>query len=518
MVEGQLGDVLPLLRRLPHCPDPLALFAAATDGGRRPDTLLLESADMSTLQGERSILVLRSALRIEARGRTVTIQALTANGDSLLPWLQSRLDFGKTSLEGRTLICCLPVPTHTASEKQRQHAITSLDVLRKLIFGLKLTNQPTALALAIYGVFSYDLLEAVEKLPAARVDLADYPDYVFWLPESMAIINHKERFTTLLAHVYGGEKERTSYADAMIAIEQLTRDCERPHVPSSGANAGGSVDTDQSDEDYMAVVEQCRRHIVAGDVFQIVPSRTFSAPCADPLASYARLRQVNPSPYMFYVRRSEDVLFGSSPETCLKVSGQPLRLEITPLAGTRPRGFDAAGFIDQDLDSRLEAELKLDQKELAEHMMLVDLARNDVARVSEPGTRRVDELLTVDRFSHVMHLVSRVSGVLRPELDALHAYAASMNMGTLVGAPKVRAAELLRQLEPTRRGTYGGAVGYLSADGQMDTAIVIRSAQVRDGVAYVRAGAGVVYDSDPLLEAEETRRKAQGVLKALTTA
>jgi anthranilate synthase component 1 len=218
---------------------------------------------------------------------------------------------------------------------------------------------------------------------------------------------------------------------------------------------------------------------------------------------------------MFYVKRQEDVLFGSSPETCLKVSGQPRRVEITPLAGTRPRGFDASGFIDPDLDSRLEAELKLDQKELAEHMMLVDLARNDVARVSRPGTRRVDRLLTVDRFSHVMHLVSYVSGELRGDLDALHAYAASMNMGTLVGAPKVRAAELLRELEPTKRGPYGGAVGYLSCDGAMDTAITIRSALVRDNVAYVRAGAGVVYDSDPQLEADETRRKAQAVLKAL---
>jgi anthranilate synthase component 1 len=216
---------------------------------------------------------------------------------------------------------------------------------------------------------------------------------------------------------------------------------------------------------------------------------------------------------MFYVCRPEDTLFGASPETAVKVVGR--RVEIRPLAGTRPRGLDADGAVDPDLDSRFEAELRMDEKELAEHMMLVDLARNDVARVSQSGTRRVDRLLAVDRYSHVMHLVSYVSGCLRDDLDALHAYAASMNMGTLVGAPKIRAAELLRELEATRRGPYGGAVGYLSCDGEMDTAIVIRSALARGGTAFVRAGAGVVYDSDPRAEAMETRRKARAVLKAL---
>jgi anthranilate synthase component 1 len=190
-------------------------------------------------------------------------------------------------------------------------------------------------------------------------------------------------------------------------------------------------------------------------------------------------------------------------------------VEIRPIAGTARRGRTPEGAPDLDLDGRLEAELRLSEKEVAEHMMLIDLARNDVARVSKPGTRHVPRLLTVDRYSHVMHLVSYVKGELQDGLDALHAYAASMNMGTLVGAPKLEAARILRQRETTRRGPYGGAVGYVTSEGDMDTAIVIRSALVKDGVAYVRAGAGVVYDSDPAAEAEETRRKAQAVLKAL---
>jgi anthranilate synthase component 1 len=188
---------------------------------------------------------------------------------------------------------------------------------------------------------------------------------------------------------------------------------------------------------------------------------------------------------------------------------------VRPIAGTAARGRTREGEVDHDLDARREAALRLDTKEVAEHMMLVDLARNDVARVSRPGTRRVSRLLAVERFTHVMHLVSAVEGELADGLDALHAYAATMNMGTLVGAPKVRAAQLLREYEASRRGVYGGAVGYLTNGGEMDTAIVIRAALVRDGIAHIRAGAGIVHDSTPAGEAQETRRKAEAVLRAI---
>jgi anthranilate synthase component 1 len=218
---------------------------------------------------------------------------------------------------------------------------------------------------------------------------------------------------------------------------------------------------------------------------------------------------------MFLVRSPGWTLLGASPETAVKVTGRPARVTLRPIAGTAPRGRTPDGRLDQELDARIQAALLTDAKELAEHMMLVDLARNDVARVSRAGTRRVSRLLTVDHYQHVMHIVSEVEGELAPGLDALHAYTASMNMGTLVGAPKIRAAELLREHEPTRRGPYGGAVGYVTHAGEMDTAIVIRSALVQDNVAHVRAGAGIVLDSDPVREAEETRRKAASVLAAV---
>ena len=238
-------------------------------------------------------------------------------------------------------------------------------------------------------------------------------------------------------------------------------------------------------------------------------------PCTKPFAAYEKLRVFNPSPYMYYIIDDDFTLFGASPETYVKVDGKSRRIEIRPIAGTRRRGVTPEGEIDHELDMRLEAELRLDEKELAEHMMLVDLARNDVARVSEPKTRGLEQLLSVDRYSHVMHLVSCVKGQLRKDLDGLHAYQASMNMGTLVGAPKVKAAEILRQIEKTKRGFYGGAVGYFEGDGNMNTAIVIRSALVRDGVAHVRAGAGVVYDSVPDDETQETKNKAEAVLRAI---
>ena len=212
------------------------------------------------------------------------------------------------------------------------------------------------------------------------------------------------------------------------------------------------------------------------------------------------------------------ILFGASPELAFRVDGPAGAVEVSPIAGTRARGRYGDGRPDEDLDARLEAELRLDPKEQAEHLMLVDLARNDVARVSRPGTRRVVELMQLRRYARVMHLVSRVRGELADGLDALHACRALLPMGTLTGAPKHRAMELLRASEVGHRGMYGGAVGCLLADGSMDTAIVIRAALVRDGVAHVRAGAGVVHDSVPMREADETRRKAEAVLRAIAAA
>ena len=258
--------------------------------------------------------------------------------------------------------------------------------------------------------------------------------------------------------------------------------------------------------------------IAAGEVYQVVPSRGFTMPCPDALAAYHELRAANPSPYMFYLGAPDFQLLGASPESALLHSAATGEVAIRPIAGTRPRGLTRRGDVDHERDTRLELELRTDAKEVAEHVMLVDLARNDVARVCAPGTRRVRDLLRVDRYSRVMHLVSEVVGTLAPGLDALDAFRASMTMGTLTGAPKLRAAELIRAAEGVRRGSYGGSVGYVRGDGELDTCIVIRSAFVRGGRALVQAGAGVVADSVPAAEAAETVHKASAVLAAVAAA
>ncbi|HFG1149382.1 TPA: anthranilate synthase component 1, partial [Klebsiella pneumoniae] len=261
-----------------------------------------------------------------------------------------------------------------------------------------------------------------------------------------------------------------------------------------------------------------QRAIRAGEIFQVVPSRRFSLPCPSPLAAYDVLKKSNPSPYMFFMQDNDFTLFGASPESSLKYDAVSRQIEIYPIAGTRPRGRRADGSLDRDLDSRIELEMRTDHKELSEHLMLVDLARNDLARICTPGSRYVADLTKVDRYSFVMHLVSRVVGELRQDLDVLHAYRACMNMGTLSGAPKVRAMQLIAAAEGKRRGSYGGAVGYFTAHGDLDTCIVIRSAYVQEGIATVQAGAGIVLDSVPQSEADETRNKARAVLRAIAQA
>jgi anthranilate synthase component 1 len=277
-----------------------------------------------------------------------------------------------------------------------------------------------------------------------------------------------------------------------------------------------AADTDTDQAEYERMVGLAKRHILDGDIFQVVLSRTITEPCKDePLDVYKRLRKLNPSPYMFYINTPNTILLGSSPELNVRVSDKGTRnVEIRPIAGTKPRGRRGEA-IDPETDFRYEAELKLDRKELAEHMMLVDLARNDIARVAAAGTRQVTELLTVEKYASVQHLVSNVKGQLRPDLDALSVYLATMNMGTLTGAPKIEAMKIIRELEKNKRGYYGGAVMYLTVDGNFDSCITIRSMQIKDRTAYVRAGAGIVHDSVAKTEYEETQAKANSCIRAI---
>jgi anthranilate synthase component I len=533
--ELPLGTVLPLSRRLDAAPDPLALYNKLTGGGARKNTLLFETADATRGSSLRSFLVEATALRATCRNRRVLVEALSASGELALEAVAATFEATGFIQERspRALTLAFPRADGSGDAEQRLKAPSPLDVLRAMSTRFTVAAHGSPRAVFCAGVFSYDLVDTFEALPPAASDPLSYPDYVFWLAESLISIDGHTGQAQVLCPAFGSadpHRAAVSYNDAAARLARLVERCAEPCEPPAPAPAhtaaADALDVDLDDDAYAAAVVELKQRIVAGDVFQIVPSRMFRAPCPAPLAAYAELRRINPSPYMLFVAAEDHTLFGASPETCVKVScaaaGGVARadrtLHICPIAGTRRRGRAADGSIDRDLDDRLEAELRLHDKEVAEHMMLVDLARNDVARVSRPGTRHVAQLLSVQRYSHVMHLASEVVGVLRDDLDALHAYQASMNMGTLVGAPKVRAAELLRTAEATKRGPYGGAVGYLDNAGELDTAIVIRSAVVKDGLAYVRAGAGVVYDSDPALEADETRRKAQAVLSAIHVA
>ncbi|BBI01459.1 anthranilate synthase component I (plasmid) [Buchnera aphidicola (Nipponaphis monzeni)] len=254
-----------------------------------------------------------------------------------------------------------------------------------------------------------------------------------------------------------------------------------------------------------------------GNIYQVVLSRKFLIPCPSPLAAYDQLKNNNPSPYMFFMQDTNFTLFGASPESSLKYNPKSRKIDIYPIAGTRTRGFQKNGQIDYDLDNKIELEMRTNQKELSEHLMLVDLARNDLARICEPGTRYVEKLTKVDRYSHVMHLVSKVTGILKKNLDILHAYQTCMNMGTLSGAPKIAAMQLIAQHEKEKRGSYGGAIGYITGEGIFDMCIIIRSAYVEQGIATIQSGAGIVLESNPKSEVKESKNKARAVINAIIT-
>ncbi|MDE2235164.1 MAG: anthranilate synthase component 1 [Gammaproteobacteria bacterium] len=495
-----------LVRRLEGAADPLRVYAAAAAAAG--PSALFETADAGARESAQSLIFLDPWLSVIARDGEVTLTARRPDAEPLAAEISQSLG-GEPLIRGNSRIYRYPPPSATSTEEAAVLAAPSvLEPLRAAILGL--AGSEKAARIFGFGCFAYDLVGAFESLPAAASDPTRYPDFSFHLAGAVIAIDHRHASTTLAV--------LTLNADGIAArrrLGELTQLCQRAPAYTPGETPRVHAHASLSDAGYAELVARSLEHIAAGDVYQIVASRAWEAPCEDPLAAYLRLRSANPSPYMFYLAEDDTVLFGASPESALKVDAVSRRLEIRPIAGTRPRGFSDAGGIDAERDARLELELRLSEKEIAEHVMLVDLARNDVARVAVPGSRRVTELMQVERYSHVMHLVSRVVGELAPGLDALHAYRATLNMGTLTGAPKVRAAELLRRYEPERRGPYGGAVGYLTASGDLDTAIVIRSALVRDGRARVQAGAGVVADSEPRAEADETRRKAGAVLAAL---
>ena len=496
-------------------------------GVRPVDCVLLESADITTKASRTTIAVLEASARLTCWGGTVTAEALStvdgegpgADGLAALARLEERLSEHLADRSPGRLTLALPTSADddaTIEERERLTALSTIEPLR--VLAQAEVDHPHLPLEA--GAFAFDYLSTFESLPEVAQGANTCPDYLFYDARIILVVDHPTQEATLVgASVDAAELERR--LDALAAAINTAADAAEhsPAPPEVAADSAvlHAVPT-TSDADFEAVVETMRGYIADGDVYQVVPSRGFTIDCPDALAAYHVLRHANPSPYMFYLAAPDFELFGASPESALLYSVRSGQVAIRPIAGTRPRGLHPDGSVDHERDTRLELELRTDAKEVAEHVMLVDLARNDVARVSRPGTRSVQDLLRVDRYSRVMHLVSEVSGELAEDLDALDAFRASMTMGTLTGAPKLRAAELIRQAEGVRRGSYGGSVGYIRGDGELDTCIVIRSGFVVDGTALVQAGAGVVAASSPAAEAAETVHKARAVLEAVAAA
>ncbi|WP_117234592.1 anthranilate synthase component 1 [Vibrio maerlii] len=508
-----LGQLEVLKAAAPYTQDPTRLFHTLCEN--KTDSLLLESAEIDSKQDLKSLLIVDSAVRIVCFGHQVTMTALTANGQNLIAHLSQNIKAGvEHELTDNTLTLNFETPCDTLDEDSRLREASSFDALRLVQHSFDISEQDKH-AVFIGGLFAYDLVANFEPLGDAKAT-NQCPDYVFYVAETLLVVDHQSESCDLQATVFSDSDETETLKARLAEIQQQCANLKA--LPQAEQLSDVSATPSVSDEDFCQTVTDLKEFVVKGDVFQVVPSRRFTLPCPSPLAAYKTLKQSNPSPYMFYMQDELFTLFGASPESALKYETETNQVEIYPIAGTRRRGKRPNGEIDFDLDSRIELELRTDKKENAEHMMLVDLARNDVARISQAGTRHVADLLKVDRYSHVMHLVSRVVGQLRDDLDALHAYQACMNMGTLTGAPKIRAMQLIRDVEGARRGSYGGAVGYLTGEGTLDTCIVIRSAYVENGIAQVQAGAGVVFDSDPQAEADETRGKAQAVISAIQAA
>src|SRR3954469_20450393 len=363
------------------------------------------------------------------------------------------------------------------------------------------------------GLFGYDLVRHAEPTVGdPNPDDLGIPDLALMVSDVMLAFDHFTHTVTVLANVFAEGDVDASYANAVAAIadvrERLAAPVPRP--PAARRDPPQYVSNLGSDG-YARAVERVKEYIRAGDAYQVVPSQRWSAelPC-DPFSIYRGLRAVNPSPYMYFLDFEDFQIAGASPEALVTVEGRTAKQR--PIAGTRPR----AGTLEED--ARRAEELLADEKERAEHVMLVDLGRNDLGRVCEYGSVSVDELMTVETYSHVLHIVSAVSGTLRDGVTAMDALRASLSAGTLSGAPKIRAMQIIDELEPVKRGPYGGAVGYLSYSGDLDACIYIRSAVFKDGRMHVQAGGGIVADSDPAYEVRETEAKAGAVLAAVKLA
>ncbi len=521
--EAKPGEIIPAVREIDiSCP--MEFFAKLSDYGRKEHSCLLESKDHLDAEGasELTFGTANPALYLTGKGSDFTIKALTGTGRRMLKYLASdddRFAFcEKVRFSADSITGSIKRTEGVIDEQSRLKSTNQMDVLRAVAHSFKLARKPFRVTCGLLGALSYDFIDQFEKIPPNAQDILENPDYELYFADNIFLMDHStsKGYVVVNVMITNGDRDEV-ITEAQKCFEHYSEMANSPMPEARKCEIklpAASTDTDENE--YKQMVKTAKEHIIDGDVFQVVLSRTITEPCPDePLDVYKRLRALNPSPYMFYLNTPNTVLLGASPELNLRVSGTDEKCaEIRPIAGTKPRGR-VNGKIDPDTDARYEAELKLDRKELAEHMMLVDLARNDIARVTSPGSRVVNEMLITEKYESVMHLVSNVKGRLRDDLDALSAYLATMNMGTLTGAPKIEAMKIIRQLEKNKRGYYGGAVMYLTIDGQFDSCITIRSLQIKDNIAYIRVGAGIVNDSIPKSEFDETQHKAGSCLRAI---
>ncbi|MBI4183829.1 MAG: anthranilate synthase component I [Proteobacteria bacterium] len=369
------------------------------------------------------------------------------------------------------------------------------------------------MAAGLVGYMGYDMVRLMERLPDENPDVLGLPDGMFVRPTLMAVFDNIEDTITLITPVRpapgvdAGAAYEAATARLQAALAALEGPIPVPHTPAEGALVLPTPTSNVGRARYHAMVAKAKEYIRAGDILQVVPSQRFAVPFRlPPITLYRALRRLNPSPFLFYLNFGAFAVVGSSPEIMVRLRDR--KVTIRPIAGTRRRGADAAE------DKALAEELLSDPKELAEHLMLLDLGRNDVGRVARIGTVKVTEQMIIEYYSHVMHIVSNVEGEISPGLDAMDALIAGFPAGTVSGAPKVRAMEIIDELEPERRGVYGGCIGYFAANGAMDTCIALRTAVVKDRVVYVQAGGGVVADSDPEAEYQESCNKARALIRA----
>jgi len=447
----------------------------------RPDSFMLESVTGGEVRGRYSVVGLKPDLIWQCHGTTARI-----NRDA-------RFD-----------------PAAWVEEPA-----APLDSLRALIAEsrIDLPADLPPIAAGLFGYLGYDMIRLVERLPQVTPDPLGLPDAVLMRPSVVAVLDGVKGEVTVVAPARAGQggSARAAWAQAAERVMDAVRDLDRaaPGATRALGNAApvGEAVSNMTPEAYRAAVTRAKDYIAAGDIFQVVPSQRWAQPFTlPPFAFYRSLRRTNPSPFMFFFNFGGFQVVGASPEILVRLRDG--EVTIRPIAGTRPRGRTP------EEDRALEAELLADPKERAEHLMLLDLGRNDVGRVARVGTVRPTEQFVIERYSHVMHIVSNVVGELREGEDALSALLAGLPAGTVSGAPKVRAMEIIDELEPEKRGVYGGGVGYFASNGEMDFCIALRTAVIKDGTLYVQAGGGVVYDSDPQAEWQETVNKARALRRA----